>query len=309
MTRSAIRLGVLMFVCLVAGTSADDGQADAPRSIAALEIQKSQVLVALDQHDLYQTFRGTVLASSDSVLTVLTTARYLGGDEGGRPARLLLEDGALEGIVLSVAINPAYQPPGAYDVARKYHYFMRSWGGRYQARRGSGTPNAFRYYSLLNRETPGADNAILRIWFPTRQGDEERPIDRAFRAIQPARWLTSVACPGASGGSLTAHVVDSGGREHVFPAGNFQNPRTLEWGHSYVPARVDSGIGVFTYREGPDGRPVLVLIGVLVGPDRRGACASLVDSGMPWVARALAESVPTPTDDDNSRLKPPPAGR
>ena len=121
--------------------------------------------------------------------------------------------------------------------------------------------------------------------------------------------LTASVCPGAYGGSLTARTVDAEGQEHVFRAGNFLNPLVLEWGGAYLPRRLDIGGGVFAIREGPGGRTELVLIGVQLGPSLNRGMASLVSSGMPWVANALLDAETGSKSDEVSRLNLFPPGR
>ena len=82
-------------------------------------------------------------------------------------------------------------------------------------------------------------------------------------------------------------MVDGQNKERHVRAGNFQNPRLLEWGHGFDPQPGDAGAGVFIVREAPDGRPDPFLIGVIMGPDERGGSASLIALDMQWLADAL----------------------
>jgi len=82
-------------------------------------------------------------------------------------------------------------------------------------------------------------------------------------------------------------MIDGHGVEHAVRAGNYSNPRWLEWGPAYRPIPGDSGGGVFVVREGPDGRPRPILIGIIVGRDDKGGGASLVSLDQRWLAEAL----------------------
>ena len=296
MPRSANRFWRVIIVAASLLTNlsmAGDGPEPLPAPIS-LDIAASQVTITIDEHDPFEAVHATVLAIRDDVLTVLTAARFVDKSDAGRPAQLLLEAGEIEGMVLSVARNPAYRPEGSRDVARTPS--TSSGGVR-------GAPSAIRRYqqfnntrygpaypSAINREVPGADNAIVRIWFPDRSA--QTPVDLAFRKIRSAPSMTTNIRPALSGGTLTARMIDPSGREHAVRASNLTNPRLLAWGHAYNPRRSDAGGGVFAFREGPGGRPELSLIGVLLGPDERGGCASLVALDMPWVADALRQGSP-----------------
>ena len=83
-------------------------------------------------------------------------------------------------------------------------------------------------------------------------------------------------------------MIDQKGVEHLVKAGNYSNPRLLEWGSSYKPIPGDSGSGVFVMSGGTNGQqPRPILIGIIVSSDDRGGMASLISREMRWVADEL----------------------
>jgi hypothetical protein len=133
------------------------------------------------------------------------------------------------------------------------------------------------------REVPGPDNAVARLRFEAGR----RPEGSAYRAIRPAPALTARSYPGPGGQTISVRMIDGHGVEHAVRAGNYSNPRWLEWGPAYKPIPGDSGGGVFVVREGPDGQVRPILIGIIVGNDERGGGASLVSLEQRWLADAL----------------------
>jgi hypothetical protein len=133
------------------------------------------------------------------------------------------------------------------------------------------------------REVPGPDNAVARLRF----GAGKRPEGSAYRAIRPAPALTARSYPGPGGQTISVRMIDGHGVEHAVRAGNYSNPRWLEWGPAYKPIPGDSGGGVFVIREGPEGEVRPILIGIIVGRDDRGGGASLVSLEQRWLAEAL----------------------
>ncbi len=133
------------------------------------------------------------------------------------------------------------------------------------------------------REIPGPDNAVARLRFRPANG----PAVDAFRAIRPAPALAANTYPDPGGRAVAVRMIDAHGVEHAVKAGNFSNPRWLEWGPAYKPIPGDSGGGVFVVRPGPDGQARPVLIGIIVGRDDLGGGASLVARDMRWLAEAL----------------------
>ena len=140
------------------------------------------------------------------------------------------------------------------------------------------------YKESATRDYPGADNAIARFRFKPEAGASTE----AFEALKPAVGLASRIYPGPSGQVIPVRMIDQKGVEHAVKAGNFSNPRVLEWGRAYKPIPGDSGSGVFVMSGGADGQPPRpVLIGILVSSDDRGGLASLVAREMRWIADEL----------------------
>ena len=100
-------------------------------------------------------------------------------------------------------------------------------------------------------EVPGSDNAVARLRFEAGK----LPEGSAYRALRPAPAITARSYPNPGGQTIAVRMVDGHGVEHAVKAGNYSNPRWLEWGPAYKPIPGDSGGGVFVIREGPDGRP------------------------------------------------------
>jgi hypothetical protein len=82
-------------------------------------------------------------------------------------------------------------------------------------------------------------------------------------------------------------MIDGRGVEHALRAGNYANPRWLEWGPDYRPVPGDSGGGVFALVRGSDQSVRPVLIGVIVGQSGPGGGASLISLQQAWLAKAL----------------------
>ena len=139
------------------------------------------------------------------------------------------------------------------------------------------------YRTGQNREIPGPDNAVARLRFRPAN----KPATEAFESLRPASALAARSYPGPSGQTVSVRMIDGHGVEHAVRAGNYSNPRWLEWGPAYKPIPGDSGGGVFIMHPGPDGRPRPVLIGIIVGRDDRGGGASLVSRDMRWIAEEL----------------------
>jgi hypothetical protein len=193
-------------------------------------------------------FRATVVRKADDLVTILTAAHCLAPADAGSLATLRVGEEVLDAKIVAVIRNPSYQ--GEED----------------------------------DRELPGPDNAVarLKVVKPTnRAGDE------AFRALRPAAGLAANAVPRPSGQTLTVRMIDRLGVEHAVRAGNYANPRWLEWGPGYRPMHGDSGAGVFTVVRAKDQTELPVLIGVIVGQSGPGGGASLVSLHQEWLAKAL----------------------
>ena len=128
-------------------------------------------------------------------------------------------------------------------------------------------------------DIPGADNALARLRI---EPDGTLPAV-ALRPVELARF----AIPEPAGRTLTVRSMDQFGAAHVMKAGNYSNPRWLEWGPSYSPVAGDSGGGVFVVRERADGTIGPVVVAVVVDRGERGGGASILHRKDRWVAAAL----------------------
>jgi hypothetical protein len=141
------------------------------------------------------------------------------------------------------------------------------------------------YRPNADREVPGADNAVARLRFNPRTSHGTE----SFQGLKPVVGLASRLYPGPGGQTVSVRMIDQYGVEHAVKAGNYSNPRLLEWGLAYKPIPGDSGSGVFVMSRSSDGRPSRpVLIGVISSNDARGGMASLVSLEMPWIADEIA---------------------
>ena len=131
-------------------------------------------------------------------------------------------------------------------------------------------------------DAPGADSAVATLEVSPK-GEAERAV---VAGMLPA---TAVArpYPGPDGQTVLARMLDQKGAEHAVKAGNYSNPRWLEWGPVYKPIPGDSGSGVFVLGPGVDGKPAPRLIGNVVVRAENGGGAALVSTGTGWVAEAL----------------------
>jgi Trypsin len=139
------------------------------------------------------------------------------------------------------------------------------------------------YRTNQTREIPGPDNAIARLRFKLAN----KAAIESFETLKPAPALSARSYPGPSGQTVSVRMIDGHGVEHAVKAGNYSNPRWLEWGPAYKPIPGDSGGGVFVMHAGADGQPRPILIGIIVGRDDRGGGASLVSREMRWIADEL----------------------
>ena len=131
-------------------------------------------------------------------------------------------------------------------------------------------------------DAPGADSAIAALELAPR-GDAGRAL---VDALRPAA-LVDRPLPHPDGQTIAARMVDQRGAEHAVRAGNYSNPRWLEWGPAYKPIPGDSGSGVFVLAPGPGGKPAPRLIGNVVVRAEDGGGAALVCGGLAWVTDAL----------------------
>ena len=129
-----------------------------------------------------------------------------------------------------------------------------------------------------NSDIPGADNVIIRVRL-----DEGGTIElNALRVAVLAPW----AIPDSDGQTVVIHTLDQFGKGHVVKAGNYSNPRWLEWGPTYRPIPGDSGSGVFIVRKKADGTTVPYLAGLVVDRSEQGGGASLIHLQDKWVFEA-----------------------
>jgi hypothetical protein len=211
-------------------------------------LRATQVTLAIEKGGMRRKFRATVMARKDDALTVLTVAHGISADDVDGPALLLLDGGE---VIEGKVISVVRNP--AYK------------------------PNPL-------KEIPGPDNAVARFRFkPANKAATE-----AFEALRPAEGIASRAYPNPSGQTVAVRMMDQHGVEHALKAGNYSNPRFLEWGPSYKPIAGDSGGGVFVMSGGSNGQqPRPILIGIIVGRDDNGGMASLVSKEMRWMAEEL----------------------
>ena len=127
-------------------------------------------------------------------------------------------------------------------------------------------------------DVPGADNAVARVFIPAEP--------ELLRALGTAE-MSAVTVPEPGGRVLSVQVVDQFKVGRVVKAGNFTNPRWLEWGPSYRPVAGDSGSGVFVLKRFPDGQVRPILIGVVVDRGERGGGGSLLSREDAWVEAVL----------------------
>jgi hypothetical protein len=136
------------------------------------------------------------------------------------------------------------------------------------------------YGSIPDGEIPGADNALAWV--------RHAPADAALvERFEPVR-LADEPLPDAQ--VVPVYAIDQFEEAHAVKAGNFSNPKWLQWGDVYKPIPGDSGSGVFAYRRGDDGRPEPTLVGVVTDRDRVGGGASVVCRRHRWIAETLAEA-------------------
>ncbi|WP_435009382.1 hypothetical protein P12x_000633 [Tundrisphaera lichenicola] len=210
-------------------------------------LRATQVTVAIERDGSRRQFRATVMARADETMTLLTAAHCLSAEDQGGPALLILDGSE---IVEGTVLSIIRNP-------------------------------SYRVHD--GREVPGPDNAVIRLGFE----GSKRPGGPAFQAIQPAPALSARCFPGPVGQTVAVRMIDGRGVEHAVRAGNYSNPRWLEWGPAYKPIPGDSGGGVFVVREGSDGKPRPILIGIIVGRDDKGGGASLVSLDQRWLSDAL----------------------
>lgn len=133
-------------------------------------------------------------------------------------------------------------------------------------------------------DLPGADNALAVIDVGAPEGDAAELFE-ALRIVE----VTPSPVPDPDGQTIAMVTIDQFETRHIFRAGNYSNPRWLEWGQAYHPIEGDSGSGAFVIRLGADGKPRPVLIGVVVVRSRQGGGASLISRSQRWLVAAARE--------------------
>jgi hypothetical protein len=93
---------------------------------------------------------------------------------------------------------------------------------------------------------------------------------------------------------LPVFAIDQFDKPHLIRAGNFTNPRWLEWGKAYTPIPGDSGSGVFGFVSGRNDELEAVLIGVVTDKSPNGGGGSVVAAGDEWVAPFLKRNAAVP---------------
>jgi hypothetical protein len=246
--RTCLGLAALALFVFVDSTRAEEEPAKPTPGLLATQVTVTFDRIAPGTRPQRRQFRATVVRKSDEMVTILTAAHCLGPTDAGSLATLKVGEEVLDARIMAVIRNPSYR--GEED----------------------------------ERELPGPDNAVARIKVvkPTNRAGEE-----AFRALRPAAGLAATAFPRPSGQTLAVRMIDGRGVEHAVRAGNYANPRWLEWGPGYRPIPGDSGAGVFTVVRAKDQTDLPVLIGVIVGQSGPGGGASLVSLHQEWLAKAL----------------------
>jgi hypothetical protein len=138
------------------------------------------------------------------------------------------------------------------------------------------------YRQTPHGDSPGADNAVV-VFRSISKDDQDSDLFRRIKEANVADWPLSAI----GGRPIAARVHDQFGKEHVVRAGNYSNPKWLEWGPSYRPLAGDSGSGVFIFPRSAEGRPKPTLIGVVVDRSDIGGGASMVSRRYRWIVQAL----------------------
>lgn len=130
-------------------------------------------------------------------------------------------------------------------------------------------------------EIPGADNALALV----RLVEPDQP-PATWTDLVPAS-ISNEIIPEPDGQTLPIVSVDQFEKLHIVRAGNYSNPKWLEWGNTYRPIPGDSGSGVFVLKRDPKGGFEPVLIGVVTDRSELGGGGSVISRRHAWIARAL----------------------
>jgi hypothetical protein len=152
-------------------------------------------------------------------------------------------------------------------------------------------------------DSPGADNAVA-LFQGISKVDQESALFRELQTADVTEW----PLPDSDRQPIYARIRDQFGKEHIIRAGNYSNPKWLEWGPSYRPLPGDSGSGVFVFPRTGNGNPSRpTIIGVVVDRSDLGGGASLLSRRNRWLVEAMqtpvngAEKKETARDGEGSR--------
>ena len=137
------------------------------------------------------------------------------------------------------------------------------------------------------RSIPGADNAFASIVLKP-----EKPDGCDWLKRLPLASVAANPTPGPSGSIVSVYALDQKDELHVVRAGNYSNPRWLEWGDAYRPIPGDSGSGVFIVSRIDENRYETSLVGVVTDRSMLGGGASIVFLRMRWLADAIFPEKP-----------------
>lgn len=134
------------------------------------------------------------------------------------------------------------------------------------------------YRPAPSGDIPGADNAVAVIHL-----DEigDFPLEK-LQIVEMIDW----PIPDPEGGIVNVQTIDQFDKPHHVKAGNYTNPRWLEWGPSYRPIPGDSGSGMFVVRPNREGVLTIYLIGSVVDRSDRGGGGSLLHRKDRWYRTA-----------------------
>ncbi|HEU5119155.1 MAG TPA: hypothetical protein VFT74_21375, partial [Isosphaeraceae bacterium] len=147
------------------------------------------------------------------------------------------------------------------------------------------------YGTTPQGEVPGADNALALV----RLLEPEQP-PTIWKELAPASISLDIL-PDPDGETLPIVSIDQFEKLHAVRAGNYSNPRWLEWGNAYRPIPGDSGSGVFVLRRQENGTIQPILIGVVTDRSQLGGGGSVISRRHAWIAQALR---PAPAGTDPS---------
>lgn len=151
----------------------------------------------------------------------------------------------------------------------------------------------------VGTEIPGADNALVVL----DRGSEDKAVSAWIEQLEPAQ-LAADPVPRPNGQMIGISTIDQFEKAHTVRAGNYSNPRWLEWGSAYRPIPGDSGSGVFTYQQREGGPPEPILIGVVTDRSLRGGGASIVSRSDGWLAPIFQPARPSQAVEEAANTEP-----